>query len=60
MQKLSTGENSTLGTYKKIASVFGEKAVAFIQKKIDESPNGKNEEVVAHESQMLVLLASMM
>jgi len=60
MQKLSTGENSTLGTYKKIASVFGEKAVAFIQKKIDESPDGEDEEVVAHESQMLVLLASMM
>ena len=58
MQILSTGDPSTLGTYKKLAQIFGSKAVEFIQKKIDESPNGENEEVIAAESQMLYLLAS--
>ena len=59
MQKLSTGDDSTLGSYKKLAVIFGEKAVDFIQRKIDESPNGENEEVIAHESQMIQLLATM-
>lgn len=59
MQTLSTGDPSTLGTYKKLSAMFGPKAVAFIQEKIDESPNGEDEEVIAHESQMLILLASM-
>ena len=59
MKKLSTGEESTLGTYLKMAPLFGDKAVQFIQSKIDESPNGKNEEVLAHESQMIHLLVSM-
>ena len=59
MKILSTGDPSTLGTYKKYAVIFGSKAVDFIQKKIDESPNGETEEVIADESQMLFLLASM-
>ena len=59
MQKLSTVDDSTLGSYKKLAVIFGEKAVDFIQRKIDESPNGENEEVIAHESQMIQLLATM-
>ena len=59
MQKISTGEDSTLGTYKKIAVVFGAEAVKFIQEKIDKSPNGEKEEVLADERQMLALLASM-
>ena len=58
MRKLSTGQDSTLGTYKKFAVVFGPKAVAFIQEKIDEAPNKENEEVITDESQMLFLLAS--
>jgi len=58
MQTLSTGDPSTLGTYKKLAGIFGDKAVEFIQRKIEESPNGENEEVIADESQMMVLLAS--
>lgn len=40
------------------ATLFGQKAVDFIQQKIDESKNGENEEVIADESQMLFLLAS--
>lgn len=60
MRKLSTGDPSTLGTYKKLASIFGDRAVSFIQKKIDASPNGEEEEVLADETQMLYLLASMM
>lgn len=59
MKKLSTGQDSTLGNYKKLAVIFGEKAVAFIQEKIDTSPNGENEEVLADERQMVALLASL-
>jgi len=60
MKKLSTGEDSTLGTYKKMCVLFGKKAEAFIQSKIDESPNGEDEEVIADERQMIQLLGSMM
>jgi len=56
---ISTGDPSTLGTYKKIAVIFGEKAVEFIQAKIDESANGEDEIVIAHESQMMILFASL-
>jgi hypothetical protein len=58
MVKLSTGEDSTLGTYKKWAKVFGPDAVKFIEDKIKESPNGESEEVVADEGQMMLLMAS--
>ena len=62
MNKLSTGEDSILQTWRKIAYVFdGFKqgaATDFIDKKIEESPNGEFEEVVADESQLLMLLAS--
>lgn len=60
MKTVSTGDPSTLGTYKRIAPFFGDKAVKFIQDKIDESPNGEEEEVLAEESQMILLLGSMM
>ena len=60
MRKISTGEDATLGNYKKIATVFGPKAVQFIQGKIDDSPNGENEEVIQDEIQVLQLFASMM
>jgi len=60
MHTISTGDPSTLGTYKKLATIFGEKAVKFIQDKIDESPDGENEEVIADERQMMFLLMSMM
>lgn len=58
MYKLSNGQDSTLGNYKKIATIFGKGAIDFIQKKIDESPNGEDELVIADESQMLFVLAS--
>jgi hypothetical protein len=62
MMKLSTGQNSTLGSYLRLCqAVFGEDSeqVKFIQDKITESPNGADEEVVAEESQMLYLLVNL-
>ena len=56
MHLLSTGEPSTLGTYKKMSAIFGQRATDFMQDKIDESPNGENEEVLVDELQMLGLL----
>ena len=59
MKIISTGEPSTLGTYKKLAKLFGKKAEDFIQDKIDSDKNGEDGEVIAAESQMIALLASM-
>ena len=59
MIMLSTGQPSTLGEYKKLAAIFGPKAVKFIQTKIDESPHGEKEIVEADETQMMALLSSM-
>ena len=62
MTKLSTGDDSTLKSYRNLASAFfGEtsKAVEFLDKKIKESPNGENEEVLADERQMIQLLFGM-
>jgi hypothetical protein len=60
MKKLSTGHDSTLGTYKKLAKRVGPKCVKYFEDKITESPNGENEEVLADEFQMMYLMASMM
>lgn len=60
MRKISTGEDSTLKTYLGIAKVFGAKAEDYIKQKIAKSPNGENEEVIADESQVLILFGSMM
>ncbi len=62
MHKLSTGDDSTLGNYRKLASaIFGadSEAVKFLDKKIADSPNKENEYVIAAESQMIYLLNSM-
>ena len=62
MTKMSTGDDATLGNYRKMAvAVFGEdsKAVKFLDDKILASPNGANEEVLADEGQMVHLLGSM-
>lgn len=62
MRTLSTGDDSTLGSYLKLAKpVFGEDSVAvkFLERKIAESPNGENEEVLADERQMIAALAGM-
>lgn len=62
MTKISTGQDSTLETYRQIAvALFGEqsKPVQFLDQKIAESSNKEKEEVVADERQMLYLLANM-
>lgn len=61
MITLSTGQDSTLGNYRDLsAAVFGESSpqVRFLDGKIDESTSGREEEVIAAESQMLMLLGS--
>lgn len=58
MRTLSDGSPATLATYRRIAVFFSSEAVAFIDKKIEESPNGEQEEVLADERQMLYLLAN--
>ena len=62
MRKLSTGDDATLGNYRKLViALFGQesKAVKFLDGKIDQSPNGENEEVIVDESQMIYLLVTM-
>jgi len=62
MQKLSTGQDSTLGSYRQLCNLFfgADSAQArFITEQILKSPNGVNEEVVAAEGQMMYLLFSM-
>lgn len=57
---LSTGQPSTLGTYRKLScTVFGEdsKAVKFLDDKI--AKQGEGEIVLADERQMLYLLNSL-
>lgn len=59
MTKLSTGQDSILGSYLKLATAFfgfESKATAFIQEKINASPKGEKEEVIADEGQMIYLL----
>jgi len=63
MTKMSTGDDATLGNYRKMAeAVFGEgsKPVKFLDDKIADSPNGTNEEVIVDERQMVYLLGNMM
>lgn len=62
MMKLSTGQDSTLGSYLKLCEVFfGQDSVQyrFISKKIATNPNGADEEVVVEESQMMYLLVNL-
>ena len=59
MKKLSTGDDATLGNYRKLASVFfgkNSKAVKFLDDKITTSKNGDKEEVLTDETQMIRLL----
>ena len=60
-KKISTGEPSTLGTYRNIAKCFvgmdeSRKVIKFFDDKIANSPNGENEIVLADETQMLQLI----
>jgi len=62
MRKLSTGADSTLGNYLDLTNAFFGKdspQAKFLNDKIAESPNGREEEVIAAESQMLYLLGNM-
>ena len=62
MLKLSTGQDATLGNYRKLAlTLWGEKsgAVKFLDTKISESPNGNDEKVIADETQMLQVLGAL-
>lgn len=62
MNKLSTGQDATLGNYRALSSiVFGNDSAAtkFLDSKIAASPNGRDEEVIADEQQMLYLLNQM-
>lgn len=59
MNKISTGEPSTLELYLAMCKIiFGSnsRATKYIEKKILEAPNGKEEEVLQTEDQMINLL----
>ncbi|QEM41129.1 hypothetical protein HYP85_gp032 [Pseudomonas phage Zuri] len=59
MNKLSTGDDSTLGNHRKLAiAAFGKDsaAVKFLDDKIKEQ--GEDEEVIQDEGQMVYLLAN--
>ena len=64
MRTISSGEPATLGTYRKIALVLSgsenSEVVKFFDKKIEGSPNGENEEVLADETQMMFLIITML
>ena len=63
MNTISTGEPATLGTYRNIALALGGEGspvVKFFDEKIAASPNGENEEVIAHETQVLYLIVQML
>lgn len=62
MMKLSTGQDSMLGSYyDNCKALLGEEcsATKFFADKIKDSPEGRNEEVLADESQMMFLIGSM-
>lgn len=60
MNKMSTGQDSTLGNHRKFAvAIFGAEspAVAFLDQKIEEQ--GENEEVIVEEGQFINALMTM-
>ena len=62
MKKLSTGQPSTLGTYRDNTAALvdeGNKALKYLDDLIDKSPNGREEEVLADEGQMVNALMIM-
>ena len=57
MNKLSTGDPSTLGSYIKLCKAFGfTKAQAYFEEKAYAAPHGEEEEVLADERQVMVLV----
>lgn len=63
MKYISTGQPSTLKTYREITYILGgfkeNAATRFLDKKIAKCSNGENEEVIANESQMIYMLMNM-
>lgn len=62
MMTLSTGMPSTLGSYLDLCDIFfglDSKQSKFLVEKIKKSPNGKDEEVIVEESQMMYLLGNL-
>lgn len=64
MKTISTGEPSNLETYRNIALALllqneNSKAVKFINKKIQESPNKEKEEVIADEREVIHLILTL-
>ncbi len=53
MTTISTGQLSTLKTYRKLASVLFPKALPMLDARIEEF--GEDEEVIQHETQMMYL-----
>jgi len=49
----------TLGDLEKVAPNFGSEAVKFVQIKIDESPDGRDEPVLADDTQIMFLMLSL-
>ena len=63
MRTISTGEPANLETYRNIALALtgneNSKAVKFIDKKIQESPNKEKEEVIADEREVIHLILTL-
>ena len=64
MKTISTGEPANLETYRNIALALSlqnenSKAVKFIDKKIQESPNKEKEEVIADEREVIHLILTL-
>jgi len=65
MRKDEQGEQcpETLGEYRDLCAALGGEgcnAVAFLDKKVADSPNGRDEKVIAPDSQMRMLLFPML
>ena len=63
MKTISTGESANLEIYRNIALALtgnkNSKAVKFIDKKIQESPNKEKEEVIADEREVIHLILTL-
>lgn len=62
MLKIANSLDSTLGNYLLLAKIyFGENSPAsnFLRQKIAESPGGFDEEVIADQNQMLMMLVDL-
>ena len=63
MKTISTGEPANLETYRNISLALtgnkNSKAVKFIDKKIQESPNKEKEDVIADEREVIHLILTL-